>query len=63
MFQINPQLKLLDFTQTPQLSVEERKEITLLRELGLDNGEISYLMRLRVKQRLSEKWDKHKRRN
>ncbi len=49
------QFQVADFSR-PELSLEERKEAALLREVGLDISEIKYLMHLRVKQRLSEKW-------
>jgi len=44
----------------PKLTQKERKEATMLKEIGLNGYEISYLIHLRVKERLREKWAKDK---
>lgn len=44
----------------PKLTQKEKKEAAMLKEIGLDGYEISYLIHLRMKERLREKWTKGK---
>ena len=53
-----PNLQIQEIKEIQKMAIEDQREFALLQDMGLQGYEIQYLVHLKQKERLREKWKK-----